>query len=98
MDDIYTDYCTLIGRFLDGELSANEFRDTYLSQFKNEERQLDECLYEALQNLFGEVDMFTTDPALLRGWPHLYIGETVLRKRAQQTWKQLQKLKQRATR
>jgi hypothetical protein len=92
MSDVYTEYGALIDRFLNGEMSAQEFRSAYLDRFKKEERMLDESLFELLQGLFGDVDVFSTDLALLEQEPELYIDETALRQKAKQALKRLREL------
>jgi hypothetical protein len=87
--NINTDYATLMDLFLAGKMSAKEFQVAYLDRFKREDREMSESLYELLQGLFADVDMFSTDPELLEGWPDQYIDETALREKVKHALNQL---------
>jgi hypothetical protein len=54
MSDMDTDYGLLLHRFLAGALSAEDFQRAYLERFKNESRELDDSLFEILDELFGD--------------------------------------------
>ena len=75
-------YRLLFGEFLSGTMPAEEFQKTYLRIFKNE-RYLDEPLFELLDELFGDVDSFTTDQQLLTYDSHFYLDEVRLREKVQ---------------
>ena len=59
-----SDYQRLIERFLNREISAAEFEATYLDRFKKEKRHFPAETFEALDRLFGDVDMFCSDDQL----------------------------------
>jgi hypothetical protein len=80
MRDAASEYHALFEKFLNGSMTVEEFRDTYLAQFKNEER-LGEPLFEILDQVFGDVDLFTTDRELCAEKPELYLDEAALRER-----------------
>lgn len=94
MSGVYTDYEMLINRFIEGAMSPEEFQCAYLAQFKNEERKLDEPLFELLDALFGDVDAFTIDQELFEENPAFYLDEAALRERTAQALKRLIQLKQ----
>jgi len=86
------DYRLLLEQFLSGVSSAMEFQTTYLDCFKNE-GLLDERLFEILDELFGDIDSFSTDPELLAENPEFYIDEARLREKAQFAVRRLETLK-----
>jgi hypothetical protein len=82
----------MLEQFLRGAMPTKDFQATYLSCFKNE-RELDEPLFALLDELFGDVDSFTTDPRLLAENPDFYLDEARLREKVRQTAARLSKLK-----
>jgi hypothetical protein len=86
------DYERLLEQFLSGAMPVEEFQATYLDRFKNE-GQLDESLFELLDELFGDVDSFTTDPQLLAENPGFYLDEAGLRQKVRQAAARLSDLK-----
>jgi hypothetical protein len=86
------DYERLLEQFLSGAMPVEEFQATYLDRFKNE-GQLDEPLFELLDELFGDVDSFTTDPQLLAENPSFYLDEAGLRHKVRQAAVRLSDLK-----
>jgi hypothetical protein len=81
MDNVYAEYGMLLDRFLSGAMTVEEFQVTYLDRFKTEERPLDEPLYQLLDELFGDVDAFGTDPKLFVEHPDFYLDENGLREK-----------------
>ena len=81
MEEECAEYRSLLDRFLPRELSVEEFQSAYLDRFKNETRELDEPLFELLDSLFGDVDGFSTDPALIAEHPDFYLDEEGLRQK-----------------
>ncbi len=65
-------------------MSVEEFQATYLKRFKNKS-PLGEPLFASLDELFGDVDSFTTDPGLLAEKPEFYLNEAGLREKVQRT-------------
>lgn len=57
-------YKVLISKFVEGELSADEFETAYLDMFKSEEGFFGEEMYEILQELFCRVDAYCADESL----------------------------------
>lgn len=86
------DYELLLEQFLSGAMPVDKFQAIYLDRFKNE-RQLDESLFELLDELFGDVDAFTTDPQLLAENPSFYLDEAGLRQKVRQAAARLSDLK-----
>jgi len=76
-------YRWLLDQFLNRAMPVNEFQTTYLNRFKREE-PMGEPLFSLLDELFGDVDSFTTDEVLLAENPRFYLDETQLRARVQQ--------------
>lgn len=96
MSNIYTDYGLLFNCFLSGASSAEDFQRAYIERFKNESRELDDALFEILDELFGDVDAFCADPALLAELratkPGFYLDEKALRDKVAQTSQRLARL------
>jgi YD repeat-containing protein len=86
------DYERLLEQFLGEAMPVEEFQVTYLDRFKNE-GLLDEPLFELLDELFGDVDSFTTDPQLLAENPSFYLDEAGLRQKVRQAAVRLSDLK-----
>lgn len=87
-------YRSLISHYLDGELSAAEFSNQYLDEFKTEEAGLSEQTFRTLQRLFGEADAYCPDPNLRDDeWD---IDEEALREAAEEADAELQALLERA--
>jgi hypothetical protein len=82
-------YTTLIDQFLTGAIPVDVFCDTYLRRFKAEQTPLGEPLYDILNDLFGDIDCYTTDPTLLASDPDFYLDEPRLRERASESLRQL---------
>lgn len=76
------DYKHLLEKFLAESMTVDEFQSAFLAQFKDEE-QLDERVYEILDELFGDIDSFTRDSSLLASSPSFYLDEQQLRKKVQ---------------
>ncbi|MRW92598.1 hypothetical protein GJ699_21595 [Duganella sp. FT80W] len=75
MNDVFDRYAALIGLFLSHQLSAQEFSDRFLENFKEETAPMAEPLFLLLDELFGDADSFTTDPDLLAEDPVFYLDE-----------------------
>lgn len=84
MKEISQEYELLLEKFLDGTMPVDEFQRVYLDRFKNEQRSLDDALYEVLEGVFGDVDSFTTDQQLLAENPDFYLDEPQLREKIRQ--------------
>ncbi|CAN7425103.1 MAG: colicin immunity domain-containing protein [Acidovorax sp.] len=92
MSNALVDYGALLEQFLNGAMSVEEFQGTYLDRFKNE-GQLDEPLFELLDELFGDVDSFTADQQLLTENPGFYLDEAGLREKVRNAVSRLLALK-----
>lgn len=92
MNNSLADYGLLLEQFLGGAVSVEEFQGTYLDRFKNE-GQLDGPLFELLDELFGDVDSFTTDQQLLTESPGCYLDEAGLREKVRRASSRLSTLK-----
>jgi hypothetical protein len=84
MKDICQEYELLCEKYLAGAMPVEEFQTVYLDRFKNEQRSLDEALYELLEGIFGDVDSFTTDQELLAENSGFYLDELQLREKVRQ--------------
>jgi len=84
MSDPLVDYKQLLERFLGRAIPVEEFRNSFLDRFKNEER-LEAQLFELLDELFGDVDSFTSDHQLLTERPEFYLDEAGLREKVRRT-------------
>ena len=82
MSNVVGAYKSLLESFLVQSISAIEFQSIYVDRFKNE-GHLDEQVFELLDELFGDVDSFTTDRYLLAHRPDFYLDEAQLRKKVQ---------------
>lgn len=85
-------YQELIEHFLSGTMPVDEFQLTYLDRFKKEV-ELEEPLFELLDELFADVDSFTSDPQLLEEKPALYLNEATLREKVQRAAARLSDMK-----
>jgi hypothetical protein len=89
MNNPSADYTQLLDQFLNHNISVEQFQTVYLNRFKNETRWLGGELFELLEELFGDIDAFSTDPQLLAAKPDFYLNEQQLRERVQQAAKRL---------
>lgn len=99
MGSEYEDYGSLLNRFIQHRMSADEFQIAYLKLFKNERRQLDEALFDVLDTLFGDVDAFSSEPTIRAELeaqkPGFYLDEAKLRQRVVYAFERLEALKRR---
>jgi hypothetical protein len=84
MMNIIGEYIKIIQDFLSNSISVEEFERQYLTKFKNETREMDDPSFQILDEIFGDVDSLTNDPALLSENQSFYIDEGELRKRLSQ--------------
>ena len=64
VDFVLEEYVSKIRQFVDGDITACQFEESYLKIFKNEEKVLPEDVFEVLNELFTDVDSFCSDPEL----------------------------------
>jgi hypothetical protein len=64
VDEATKQYVDLIQAFLSGDLGAESFESRYLDTFKNQQAFLPEPVFAILDQLFGDVDAFCSDPSL----------------------------------
>jgi hypothetical protein len=57
-------YATLAQSFVDGEISAVQFEDSYLTLFRNETKYIPEEFATPINEIFYDVDAYVADPAL----------------------------------
>ena len=57
-------YATLAQSFVDGEISAVQFEDSYLTLFRNEAKYIPEEFATPINEIFYDVDAYVADPAL----------------------------------
>ena len=89
MSQTAAEYRNLSERFLREELSAEQFQAMFLEGFKHETRQLDEPLFFLLDELFGDVDCYTSNPELLAEEKDFYVDEHALRDKVRQALGQM---------
>ena len=77
-----TSYAKLISNFLDGNLSAVQFSNSFVQRFKSDSKPMDEGLFLLLDELFGDAESFTPNRALLRENPGFYLDEPGLQAKA----------------
>lgn len=82
-------YRSMLECFLSKELTVEQFQAMFLTSFKNETRQLDESLFFLLDELFGDVDCYTSSPELLAEQQGFYIDEQTLRGKVRRTLDQM---------
>lgn len=81
MESVIEDYLRLLNEFIAGGATANAFRDKYVELFKGECRELDNLVYEVLEEIFGDCDAFSDDCSLILQNPEFYIDELTLKKK-----------------
>lgn len=57
-------YRTLISKFIDHQISAQEFQTTFLKSFKNETAHGLSAEFDVLDGLFADADDYVADPEL----------------------------------
>lgn len=80
-------YKALISRFVDRQISAEEFESAYLKLFKNDKDQVSGTEFNTLEKLFFAIDDYVADPKLrqaVRG-----LDEEQLRESARDTYQRL---------
>jgi len=92
MSDVIDDYILLLNQFANGFISVEKFRKMYFYKFKNETGGMSDQLFQILEELFGDVDSFTTDPELLAGNSTYYLNESTLREKVGCTLRHLTQL------
>lgn len=75
------EYTFMMQEFMQGSVSTTDFVTAYLNKFKSETRELDEGEFEILDELFGDIDAYTSDTKLIAENPNYYIDENQLRER-----------------
>ena len=83
MSDLLDDYRSLVGRYVEGALSAAALQSAYLDRFKAEKRPMSEDEYQLLDTFFADLDSYTEDRELLASDPDFYLDEPALRERAE---------------
>ncbi len=90
------EYKKLIMQFIDGQITAVEFRDFYFQKYQNDTRTLEEQLFEALDELQGDVDAYEPDQELYKALseekPNWYLNESGLREKARAALQKLSAL------
>lgn len=57
-------YMQLISKFINKEISAQEFECRYLHSFKNDKHKVNGEKFDILDRLFADVDAYEADPEL----------------------------------
>ena len=81
MTSVAAEYMRIMQEFLDGTISTTEFEQSYFAKFKNETREIEEAQFEVLDELFGDLDAFTSDLDLIAQNPAFYINEPQLKEK-----------------
>jgi hypothetical protein len=84
-------YDELIERFLNHEMTAEEFQAAYDDKYLNNSHSMNEELFKILDWLFAVNDSFTRDPELLKN--DSYVNEEQLRESAAKTLHEIRALK-----
>ena len=79
------DYAGLIKKFLNREISAQEFETTFFEKYLKEEAEINDDLFEILDWLFAEVESFTDTPLAPDQNPEHFIDERRLRESAEKS-------------
>ena len=90
MSNAINSYIELLSEFLSGRMGVLDFQRAYLSKFKMETSRFDDSTFDLLDALFGDVDAYTSDQALLTENPSYYLDEDGLRNRVSQVLNDLQ--------
>ncbi len=88
MSKLY-DYGTLIERFLNREISVQEFERTYIDEYLAEKGPMSDEVFNSLDWLFFKVDEFTDLPMEPEDDPDEYITEDQLRTCAAETLEEI---------
>ena len=75
-------YTELISNFLEGNLSAGQFSDSFVQRFKSDSGPINEELFLLLDEMFGDAESFTLNPVLLRENQGFYVDEAGLQAKA----------------
>ncbi|MBV7537190.1 hypothetical protein KW842_15590 [Duganella sp. sic0402] len=67
------DYLRLLQRFLQHQISPQEFQVAFFARFQNEPPNMDETLFLLLDELFGALDCYTEDIGLQAERPGFYL-------------------------
>lgn len=65
-------YLKIINSFLDGVVSIKELQKIFFEEFKKEPAGMNSELYEVLNWLFSDLDIYTEDEYLLNKFPGNY--------------------------
>ena len=57
-------YERLLRRFIDGEITPDQFENDYLTAFKSDQNQALGASFDILDELFADVDAYVADPRL----------------------------------
>jgi len=57
-NELVNKYRGLIENYVTGKMTASEFSERYLTEFKNEDQSMNEDTFCLLQNLFSEADAY----------------------------------------
>jgi hypothetical protein len=83
-------YVELVEQFLSGILPLQQFQEAYFARFQDEAGEMEEPLFQLLDELFGDLDSFTDDPVLLAAEPGFYLDESALRGKVRDIFARMQ--------
>jgi Bacterial self-protective colicin-like immunity len=81
MSGFKQEYASMMQELMKGTITTTDFVTAYLNKFKSETRELDEVEFGILDELFGDIDAYTSDTNLIAENPNFYIDENQLRER-----------------
>jgi hypothetical protein len=57
-------YTILLSAFTERRIAAREFEQLYMAIFKNDPTEWEPLVFDVLDSLFGDVDVYCSDPVL----------------------------------
>jgi hypothetical protein len=90
--NIIKKYSALINRFLNREISADEFQDIYLETYLTKKERLGEELYDILEQLFGDTECYSDMPPPPKAAPGFHVTEAELYECAKRALDGLEKI------
>ncbi|MER9755082.1 colicin immunity domain-containing protein [Mesorhizobium sp. M0166] len=79
MSGVSGEYRALVETFLAGEVDAPKLVEIYLKKFKDETRAIPDHDFRVLDEIFADIDSYTSDISLIRENPRFYLDEAQLR-------------------
>ena len=77
MSDIKEEYYKIIESYVEGRITADDFENIYSNKYLNDDRDFDDNLFDILDRVFAETDLYTKDSYLLEKFD-FYLNEDQL--------------------